>query len=95
MAEWGSGSSFSPSRNIRDELVNLEVDVAALVARLKALPADDPIKPPAEDAQQLRLELFTAENENRTLEMQYQQVRRDYEQLASPPTLVVLDGQPQ
>ena len=95
VAEWGSGSSFSPSRNVRDELVNLEVDVAALEARLKALPAADPVKPPAEDAQQLRSELFTAENENRTLEMQYQQVRRDYEQLASPPTLVVLDGQPQ
>jgi chromosome segregation ATPase len=95
VAEWGSGSSFSPSRSVREELVSLEVDIAALEARLKSLPATEPVKPPTEDAQQLRSELFSAENENRTLEMQYRQVQRDYEQLASPPTLVVLDGQPQ
>jgi hypothetical protein len=95
LAEWGNGSSLSPTRNIREELVSLEVEVATLEARLKALPAAEPAKPPAEDAQQLRSELFTADNENRTVETQYQQVRRDYEQLAQPPTLVVLDGQPQ
>ncbi len=77
VAEWGSNPSSSPSRNSRDELVNLEVDIAALEARLKALPAAEPVKPPAEDAQQLRSELFSAENENRTLEMQYRQVQRD------------------
>ena len=95
-AEWSSGtSSFSPSRNVREELAGLEVDIAALEARLKALPANDPVKPPVEDAQQLRSQLFRAENENNSLEMQYQQIRRDDEQLEHPPTLVVLDGQPQ
>jgi chromosome segregation ATPase len=95
VAQLSSGSSFSPTRSVREELVTLEVDIAALEARLKALPAAEPVKPPTEDAQQQRSELFNVENENRTLEMQYRQVQRDYEQLAQPPTLVVLDGQSQ
>jgi hypothetical protein len=40
----------------------------------------------------VRSELFRAENEGANLESQYQQIRREYEQLAAPPTLVVLDG---
>jgi hypothetical protein len=96
-AEWGLVPSSSPSRKLHEELLSLEVDVAALEAQLKALPAPpvEPVKPPAEDAQHVRSELFRAENEKNNLEMQYQQVRRDYEQFAAPPTLVVLDGQPQ
>lgn len=95
-AEGGRVPSFSPSRNARDERANLEIDVATLEAQLKAMPAPsaEPVKPPAEDAQQLRSELLHMEAENNNLEMQYQQARREYEQLASPPTLVVLDGQP-
>ncbi len=94
-AEWGRVSAFSSSRNLCDELIRLEVDIAALEAQLKALPASpaEPVKPPAEDVQQLRSELIRAENESNTLEMQYQQVRRDDEQFTAPPTLVVLDGQ--
>jgi hypothetical protein len=38
---------------------------------------------------------FRVENEERNLELQYQQVRRDYEPFTAPPSLVVLDGQPQ
>jgi hypothetical protein len=96
VAEWGNvPSSSSPSRTARDERVSLEIDIAALEARLKALRADEPRKPPAEDAQEVRSELFRTENESRNLETQYQQVRRDFEQLASPPTLVLLDGSPQ
>jgi hypothetical protein len=93
LAEWGSAPSSSPSPNVRDELVKLEVDVAALEARLKALPTADPAKTPAEDYRQVRSDLFHVENENTSLENQYRQAQRDYEQLA-PPTLVVLDGQP-
>jgi hypothetical protein len=71
-AEWGQVPSLSPSRNVRDELINLEVDVAALEAQLKALPAPpaEPVKPPGEDVQQLRTELYRAENEKNSLEMQ-------------------------
>jgi phage shock protein A len=96
-AEWGRVPAFSSSRNLRDELIRLEVDIAALEAQLKALPASpaEPVKPPAEDAQQIRSELLRAEQESHTLEMQYQQVRRDHETLTASPTLVVLDGQPQ
>ena len=69
--------------------------MATLEARLKVLRATEPRQPPTEDAQELRSELFRIENENRNLETQNQQVRRDYDQLASPPTLVLLDGSPQ
>ena len=94
-AEGSHYPTFSPSRTIRDELVSLEIDVASLEAQLRALPGPraEALKPPAEDAQLLRSELFRAQNEENTLENQYQQARREYEQLASPPTLVVLDGQ--
>ena len=70
--------------NVRDELVKLEVDVAALEARLKALPTADPAKTPAEDYRQVRSDLFHVENENTSLENQYRQAQRDYEQLACP-----------
>jgi hypothetical protein len=94
-AEGGPSPSVTSARTIRDEQMTLELDIASLEAQLRALPAPRPeaVKPPAEDVQQLRSELFRLENEGRTLETQYQQVLREYEQLASPPTLVVLDGQ--
>lgn len=93
-AEGGRTTSAPPSRNFRDERLNLEVDIAALEAQLRALPATpaETNPKPAEDPQQVRSDLMRAENENNMLESQYQQARRDYEQLGSPPTLVVLDG---
>ena len=94
LAEWNIAPSSSPSPNVRDEMVKLEVDVTALEARLKALPTADPAKTPAEDYRQVRSDLFHVENENTSLDNQYRQAQRDYEQLA-PPTLVILDGQPQ
>jgi chromosome segregation ATPase len=95
LAEWGDAPSSSRSRTARDERIHLEIDVAALEARLKTMPPTETPKPAAEDAQEVRSELFRTENESRSLETQYQQVRRDYDQIASPPTLVLLDGQPQ
>jgi len=93
-AEWGTGSLSSPAGKLRDEITGLEVDIASLEAQLRSLPAlaaED--KPPAEDVQQLRTEMIRAESESNTLEMQYQQLRREYEQFGAPPTLTVLDGQ--
>jgi hypothetical protein len=94
-AEAGRIPPFSPSRNLRDELANLLVDVTALDAQLKALPAApaESARPHPEDAQQLRAELSRAEREYNSSEMQYQQVQREFDQLASPPSLVILDGQ--
>ena len=94
LAEWGTSPSSSPSPKFRDELVKLEVDVTALEAHLKTLPTADLAKTPAEDYRQVRSDLFHVENENTSLENQYRQAQRDYEQLCAP-TLVVLDGQPQ
>jgi hypothetical protein len=90
VAEGGRFPTFSPSRIARDERLSLEVDVAALEAQLKAMP--EAIKPPVEDLQSIRAESFRLEAENNTVEQQYQQLRREYDQLGAPPTLVVLDG---
>ena len=88
--------TIQPGRNVRDERLGLEVDIATLEAQMKAIAdkKDEPANHPAEDAQALRTDLFRAEAENNNLEQQYQQARREYDQLGSPPSLVVLDGQP-
>ena len=92
VAEGGKVPSSTPSRNVRDERQGLEVDIATLEAQLKALPAADAAKP-ADDPQMARAELFRVQAESSNLEQQYQQARRDYEQLAAAPVLVILDGQ--
>jgi hypothetical protein len=97
-AEWGREASHAPGRNLADEVLNVEVEVAALESQLQALPAAsaEPARAAAaEDIQQLRFELSRAESELNTLEMQYQQLRRELERFGTPPTLVVLDGQAQ
>ena len=96
VSESGRIPLLQPGRNVRDERLGLEVDIATLEAQLKAISErkDEPAIHPVEDVQVLRAELFRAEAENTTLEQQYQQARREYEQLGSPPTLMVLDGQP-
>jgi chromosome segregation ATPase len=94
-AEWGTGPVSARGGKLRDDVTGLEVDIAALEAQLKSLPvppAEDEAS--AEDVQQLRAELVRGEGESSTLEMQYQQLRREVEQLGSPPALVTLDGNP-
>jgi hypothetical protein len=94
-AEWGSGSLSSPGGKLREEITGLEADIAGLEGQLRSLPLPPPErKPPAEDVQQVRIELVRTENESNRLDMEYQQLRREYDQLGSPPTLTVLDGQP-
>jgi hypothetical protein len=87
---------FSPTRNPRDERLGLEVDIAALEAQLKAMPEKvlEPARPIVEDVQSVRSELFRLEAENNNLEQQFQQARREFEQLGSPPSLITLDGHP-
>jgi DNA repair exonuclease SbcCD ATPase subunit len=97
VAEWGRKEGSSPGRGLWDDVLSLEVDVTALEAQLRALPAvpDETAREPGEDAQQLRMDVSRAEVELNTLEHQYQQARNEYEPLATPPSLVVLDGRPQ
>ncbi|WP_165236002.1 hypothetical protein [Aquisphaera insulae] len=84
---------LTPGLNIREEQLSLQVEIDTLEAQIKALPPSGDEVGSMVDAQSLSTELFRLKNELNQLEPQYQQAKREYEALATTPTLVVLDGQ--
>lgn len=94
-AEGGRNAFPWTSRSFPDEKLSLKIEISSLESQLKALPdpGADPAGPSNEEIQQLRSDLGREENELAMLEQQYQQARREFEAMASPPTLVLLDGQ--